>query len=807
MGCGASTPAPASDGAPEKPPAPKAAADDAAPAQKADAAPAKKADSAPSGTDEKKGEPDGAKGADGRRKTMTVRRQAVSAELPSDADDAGPVAEPVPKSEEEAKALTAALAAHPLFEFLAKPLQAKLTEVMSKTDGAAGADIIVKGEPGDHLYIVYTGEYEAYDKATNEVFQPYNVGDGFGELALLYNSPRAASVRCKTAGVLFALDRKTFRKEVMTHNAGVKMGLERFLQNVPDLQGLEESQMAQLANVMDASDWNDGEYIVQKGDQAESLFLILSGEVVCHSEGGGQDEMRLKEGEFFGESALKEAAEDRKRQANVVAVGSVRVGELKREDFKQILGSLEEVFVKNFNRKVLDGVDLLKPLQVTEREALLDIFEVAILEEGATAIEQGTVGTHFFIIKSGAMSVQNDGAEVKQLKDGDYFGERSLLTAEATNATVKALGRTELMKLGKEEFDKALGPLANILEKARMERDREIEREKKPKMRWDDLQMISMLGEGSFGRVKLMLHKPDKTPYALKCLHKGQLVRYQQVEHVVNEKRVLQACDHPFILRMVATFNGKSEIYMMLEVAMGGELFTQLRIVGRFDETSSCLYAAMVTSAFAYLHARRIAHRDLKPENLLFDRDGYLKLVDFGFAKVIKDRTWTLCGTPEYLAPEIISNKGHNVGADWWTLGILIYEMLVGQPPFVADNQIDTYHKIMRGKYKIPQNFPKAAKDMISKLLCHNPAARLGTWKGGAKDVINHEFFTPINWQELESRKVAVPYVPTIKDPLDTSNFDNCPISNDAAQWERYNDQNYEHIWQAEFGGAATSTS
>eukprot|EP00966_Prymnesium_polylepis_P333767 7389190-Prymnesium_polylepis.1 len=108
--------------------------------------------------------------------------------------------------------------------------------------------------------------------------------------------------------------------------------------------------------------------------------------------------------------------------------------------------------------------------------------------------------------------------------------------------------------------------------------------------------------------------------------------------------------------------------------------------------------------------------------------------------------------------------------------------MLVGQPPFVADNQIDTYHKIMRGKYKIPQNFPKAAKDMISKLLCHNPAARLGTWKGGAKDVINHEFFTPINWQELESRKVAVPYVPTIKDPLDTSNFDNCPISNDAAQ-------------------------
>jgi len=216
------------------------------------------------------------------------------------------------------------------------------------------------------------------------------------------------------------------------------------------------------------------------------------------------------------------------------------------------------------------------------------------------------------------------------------------------------------------------------------------------------------------------------------------------------------------------------------------------------DEATSCLYGSMVTSAFAYLHARKIAHRDLKPENLLFDREGYLKLVDFGFAKVIKDRTWTLCGTPEYLAPEIISNKGHNVGADWWTLGILIYEMLVGQPPFVADNQIATYHKSMRGKYKIPQNFPRAAKDMISKLLCHNPAARLGTWKGGAKDVIQHEFFKPIDWHKLEARQVQVPYVPTLKDPLDTSNFDQVQAS-DGENWTKYNDPSYEHIWQSEF--------
>ena len=148
----------------------------------------------------------------------------------------------------------------------------------------------------------------------------------------------------------------------------------------------------------------------------------------------------------------------------------------------------------------------------------------------------------------------------------------------------------------------------------------------------------------------------------------------------------------------------------------------------------------------------------------------------------------------------LVHSKGHNIGADWWTLGILVYEMLVGQPPFVAESQIDTYHKIMRGKYKIPQNFPKGAKDLISKLLCHNAAARLGSYKNGSKDVINHEFFTSIDWTQLEAKRIAVPFVPKLKGELDVSNFDEIPNSDDSASWERYNDKSYEHIWEKEFG-------
>ena len=156
---------------------------------------------------------------------------------------------------------------------------------------------------------------------------------------------------------------------------------------------------------------------------------------------------------------------------------------------------------------------------------------------------------------------------------------------------------------------------------------------------------------------------------------------------------------------------------MLLELALGGELFSVLREKNRFEEPQSRFYAACVQAAFAYLHDKQIVYRDLKPENLLFDAEGYLKVVDFGFAKHIIDRTWTLCGTPEYLAPEIITNKGHNLAVDWWAFGILMFEMLVGQPPFCADDPMDIYQKILRNRVAYPSSMSKPAKDLIAKLL------------------------------------------------------------------------------------------
>lgn len=291
-----------------------------------------------------------------------------------------------------------------------------------------------------------------------------------------------------------------------------------------------------------------------------------------------------------------------------------------------------------------------------------------------------------------------------------------------------------------------------------------------------DFQILRTLGTGSFGRVHLVRSNHNGRFYALKVLKKQTIVKLKQVEHTNDERRMLSVVSHPFLIRMWGTFQDAEQVFMVMDYIEGGELFSLLRKSQRFPNPVAKFYAAEVCLALEYLHANEIIYRDLKPENILLDRNGHIKITDFGFAKYVPDVTYTLCGTPDYIAPEVISTKPYNKSVDWWSFGIYIYEMLAGYTPFYDANAMKTYENILNAELKFPPFFNADAQDLLSKLIERDLSKRLGNLQNGSEDVKNHPWFSEVVWEKLLSRNIETPYEPPIQQGQgDTSQFDRYP--------------------------------
>lgn len=312
----------------------------------------------------------------------------------------------------------------------------------------------------------------------------------------------------------------------------------------------------------------------------------------------------------------------------------------------------------------------------------------------------------------------------------------------------------------------------NFLNQAKDEFNRKWDEIPKNSSTLEDYDRIRTLGTGSFGRVMLVQNQSNKAFFAMKILDKQKVVKLKQVEHTLNEKRILTSINHPFLVSLHDSFKDNSNLYMVLEFVGGGEMFSHLRRVGRFTEPHCKFYASQIVMAFEYLHHLDLIYRDLKPENILIDPQGYVKVTDFGFAKRVKGRTWTLCGTPEYLAPEIILSKGYNKAVDWWALGVLIYEMAAGYPPFFADQPIQIYEKIVSGKVRFPSHMSAEIKDLLRSLLQVDLTKRFGNLKNGVQDIRGHKWLATLDWIGIFNRKVEPPFMPKSKGPGDHSNFD-----------------------------------
>lgn len=282
-----------------------------------------------------------------------------------------------------------------------------------------------------------------------------------------------------------------------------------------------------------------------------------------------------------------------------------------------------------------------------------------------------------------------------------------------------------------------------------------------------DFDLLMMLGKGAHGKVLLGERKSNPSDlYAIKILKKEHIVNAKQLEHTIAEMKILSGLSHPFLVSLRHAFHTDSKIYFVMDFMKGGELFQHMKRVGRFGEDQVRFIAACLTLAIGHLHSSGFIYRDLKPENVLLDEQGYAKLTDFGLAKIVKldDVAMTFCGTPEYMAPEIILHKGCNRPADWWSLGVLIYELLFGAPPFYSNNIQDMYKKTLVDPLRFPAktSVSKIAMDFCAGLLVKSWTKRLGC-VADSLEVMNHPWFADFEWNKLLALKLKPPFKPNSK--------------------------------------------
>lgn len=286
-----------------------------------------------------------------------------------------------------------------------------------------------------------------------------------------------------------------------------------------------------------------------------------------------------------------------------------------------------------------------------------------------------------------------------------------------------------------------------------------------------------IIGKGAFGSVILYKHKKNTEYYALKRIDKDHIIKHKMVDQILMEKRVMQACECSFIIELLASFKDNAFVYFLMPFINGGDMLSFLTAHKKLAEPVCRFYSAQMVCALEYLHSMNVIHRDIKPENVLIGEDGYLKLADFGMAKVSTEPLWTFCGTLEYMSPEMIHSKGYGRSTDWWSFGIFIYEMAVGETPFFAYRMDQTilFGKILHADFDVPKSLSNDLRNFLKHILVIDINQRLGCTANEVLDIKAHKWYREINWFGIEQHSIKPPLKPVVKNSGDTSNFNYYP--------------------------------
>ena len=622
----------------------------------------------------------------------------------------------------------------------------------------AGEIICKEGEPGSCMYIIKEGEVDCVKN--EKIIRTLVKGDNFGQKALLEGNRRTldviAKTDCKLCSISVEFFKNQFGEDFKDQLYFSFLGIAFKKSN--SFKSINQNILSKTFSSFTFKNFKKDEVVYPSGtDARKKLCVILEGNIVDKK----INKIEGKRYEVLFEDKLA-SGEEIIVKHDLLADPDCTIAEADFEEIKKAIGGSLKIAKKTSSQiNTLSKINLFRNLTNDKKELIQKELKTEKFNNGKKILMQGGVGNKLYIIKEGRVDFFLNSKYIKSCYEGDDFGSKSIIFPETKNsATVIANGTVVCYTLSADIFKKILDPnLMEYFQNKYFLEDYTIELK--------DLDNIKELGRGNYGFVNLVKSKKNKHLYAIKALNLVQIKKENLQQSVELEKNVLLKVDHPFIMKMVKYLKNDTHIFFIMEYIRGKELWDVMRDIGLCDKAQTQFYGASMLTAIDYLHKHHYIYRDLKPENVMITDKGYIKIIDFGTVKEIKDRTTTTVGTPQYMAPEMVNGTGYSFQVDMWAIAVCMYELFCGKVPFGEDTEDPM--EIYKAVSKEDLTFPSFVHDdlfmnLMIKMMKKSPTNRL--WK--FEQIKENPYFKDFDWEKLMSFSLEPPYIVKIDDKINT---------------------------------------
>ena len=628
--------------------------------------------------------------------------------------------------------------------------QAILCVSLIKETFEEGKLIVKEGESANCIYIVKEGEVNIVHDG--KVVRTLKRGENFGERSILVQSLRTMDVVAKTNCVCYSISKVTLQN--MLGEKYITLLFLNFMKasfiTSKYFKIFNTNLLKEVFHFFEAINLGPGSIAFEKGYVKSShIVVIIDGHLIDKE----KKEIVANRGVLLFEEQLLNNSQEQ-IDCDLITEFDCLLLKAKTEDVVKTLGgSLQEILNKSDIIDTLSKVSVFKNLSNTKMNLLTSKIGIENFEDGQKIITEGETGDKFYIVKKGKVDITVNGKYIRTLNEKEYFGERALFFNELRSATITSKGQVSVFFLRQNDFMSTIeeNMKQHLLNRLYLQDDT---------IELNDLLFVKTLGSGNYGSVSLVQSKKNKFTYAIKGISRKQINFEQLHNNLELERSILLQIDHPFIVKLVKTLKDERFIYFLMEYIQGKELFDTIRDIGLLSAFQTQFYGGSLLLAIEYLHNRKFIYRDLKPENVMvLNKNGYIKLIDFGTAKKITDRTSTIIGTPHYMAPEVVLGEGYSFQVDCWSIAICMYEFMCGGVPFGenADDPMEVYLSVVNTKLTFP-SFCKDRdfKNLMTHMLNKNQVKRLIK----IDRIKNHVWFQNFNWEQLIEMNMKAGYLP-----------------------------------------------